>query len=157
VRPEFYRAIAERMSRHDALSIRRRTVRATAAQARDLDWLAQQDGEPHAGHDCFVFGRKLLEGVDFGRVCIGFPPVGQVLLAALSTLAASFAELTEERLTFHANDDRQWRDPRFEDYWQFNQNEARLVLERLIRTRPLSPLAVRVWENLQTAPAFAPE
>jgi hypothetical protein len=137
VHPDFYLALeAELDAGHQAFTIDRRTVHGGAD--RDLDWLVAQEGEPHGGHDCFVFERALLEGVSFHGVCIGFPPVGRVLLAALSSRARGFTILEGRRLTFHIDNAKQWQSARYQDYWRHNQREALRALDDL---GPLSPLA----------------
>lgn len=146
VHPDFYLAIAgERAQGRDAFSINRRTVSLVVS---DLDALLADPGEPHAGHDCFVFARELLEQVDFRGVCIGFPPVGRVLLAALSTRARDFATLTDRFLTFHAQDRKQWQGERYQDYWRHNQREALAVIDALAESGPLSPLALELRQEI---------
>jgi len=150
LRTDFYRELARLSDEHDAFTINRRTIPATPEQARDLAWLRAQPGEPHWGHDCFVFRRELAAEMDLGAVCVGFPPVGQLLVAVLSTLAARFRVHEGLSLTFHANDERSWCDPRFDDYLVHNSRAALSALDRLERKKPLSPLAEKVRANIAT-------
>jgi hypothetical protein len=152
---DFYRQLARLGEEADAFTINRRTVAATPEQARDLEWLRAQPGEPHWGHDCFVFHRRLVEGVDLGTVCIGFPPVGQLLLAVLSTLAPRFRVHDQLHLTFHVNDDRSWCDPRYDDYLAHNCAEALAALDRVAQKRRLSPLAEEARANIAGHRSFA--
>ncbi len=117
LKADFYPTVAALIATRDALVINRRTVHATPEQARDLDWLAQQPGEQHPGWDCFVFRRPLLHGFDFQQLVLGAIPIGQALLAVVSTLAAPRFELFEElSLTFHINDDQVWHDPALDPF-----------------------------------------
>jgi hypothetical protein len=150
VHPDFYLRVSEILSRGlDAVSINRRTVEWQRTEPPGLDWLAVQPGAPHAGHDCFVFRRGLLENVDFNNVCVGFPPVGAVLVAALSTATPRFRILEHERLTFHLNEDRPWRNPSFQEYWSHNRSAGELAIQNIARRfGSLSPLAVELRDRV---------
>jgi hypothetical protein len=142
---DFYRAVdAEVAAGAEALVINRRTIEAPAHPVT-LDWLSAQAGEPHPGYDCFVWRRGLLEDVSFHGVCIGFPPIGRVLVAALSSQTDAFRLLTDRRLTFHIGDDKRWQSERYLDYWRYNQQQALLVLDGLPR---LSSLALALRDEI---------
>jgi amino acid adenylation domain-containing protein len=143
LQPRFYVEVSELLKQgYDAISLTRRTVMATPDQARDLEWLCQQKGEPHPGYDCFVFRRELLQGVDFHELCIGFPPIGMTLMAVLSTRARRFRFYEDQFLTFHINDDRSWRTPRLDAFWHHNRAAAlRTLAELEAGDRPLSEFA----------------
>lgn len=143
---EFYASVAALMrGRLDAAVINRRTIVATREQAANLDWLYSQPGERHPGWDCFVFRRALVEGFDFRALCIGAVPVGQTILAVISTLADRFELLEDASLTFHVNDDRAWRSPAHDQFHRHNFKEAQVILQSLeARHRQLSPYAARL-------------
>jgi hypothetical protein len=144
VAPEFYARAIAWSGELDAFTINRRTVPAPL----ELDRLPE--GLPHPGHDCFVFRAGLLDGVDFGSLCVGFPPVGAVLAAVLSMAAPRFRILADERLTFHEGDQRDWRDDRFADYWEHNRREGAQVIERAAKRFGLSRLAEEVSAEVLT-------
>lgn len=146
----FYMTIARMIDDGlEACTVTRRTVMASEEQARDLEWLYRQEGEPHIGHDCFVFRRHVLEDVDFHALCIGFPPVGRVLVAALSTRASQFEIRNDLHLTFHLNDIKTWEDPRFNDFWNHNRRSALRTLEGLAARQALSPLAREIAHSIE--------
>jgi len=144
VHPDFYLAIdAEVAAGRQAFSINRRTVHGGAG--RPLDWVLAQAGEPHGGHDCFVFERAVLEGFDFHGVCIGFPPVGRVMLAAMSSRGRGFATLEDRSLTFHVDNAKVWQSLRYQDYWLHNQREGLRAIDGL---QPRSPLAQALRDEI---------
>lgn len=155
LQPHFYQEVArlwEDGAR--ALVINRRTVMATREQARDLDWLLAQPGEPHRGYDCFVFDRRLLSGFDFHRLLIGAAGFGRTVVAVLSSLDPGFRLVTDARLTFHLNDEMIWRNDALLDYWAFNLAEGRRILDNLrLRLGALSPLAEELYQK--TPPRLA--
>jgi hypothetical protein len=147
----FYERAAQLMDGRDAIVINRRTVMATPAQARDLEWLSAQPGAKHPGWDCFLFRRALLAGFDFQRLVLGALPIGQALLAVISTLAGGARfELHEElALTFHINDDQVWHDPRLDPFHAFNFRESwRLLAALEARGLALSPHATRLKHRI---------
>jgi hypothetical protein len=146
LKPEFYVSVAKLIERGvDAAVINRRTVTAGAEQARDLDWLYRQAGEKQPGWDCFLFRNSLLAGFDFHALCIGALPVGQVLLAVLSTLAQRFELLEDAGLTFHLNDDQAWANPLHDQFHRHNFQQAHKILRSLeARGCGLSSFAARL-------------
>jgi hypothetical protein len=126
-----------------AFSINRRTVDGDGA----LESLLAQEGRPHPGHDCFVFEPSLLDGLDFGTLCLGVPPVGAALVAALASRAEEFRVLDGERITFHRGDDRHWRDTALDDYWQHNRAAARTLVAQLSPSRYSVELERRLAKN----------
>jgi hypothetical protein len=156
---EFYVAVAALMDGArgrglDAAVINRRTVHATVEQASDLEWLYRQPGDKHPGWDCFVFRRALLQGFDFHALCIGAVPVGQALLAALSTLAERCELYEDEALTFHVNDDRVWQSPANQPFQAHNFREAQKIVDALEARRPLSRYAEQLKRRLREEPAL---
>jgi hypothetical protein len=138
--PDFYLALdAELEAGRQAFSINRRTVHDGAG--RPLEWVLAQAGEPHGGHDCFVFERAVLQDIDFHGLCIGFPPIGRVMLAAMSTRGRGFATLDDRMLTFHVDNAKVWQSRRYQDYWLHNQREGLRAIDGLAARTPLSPLA----------------
>jgi hypothetical protein len=136
LQPDFYVRAVERLGTLDACSITRRTVPLDVASRltkNELAEWARRDGLAHPGHDCFVFRRALLDGVDLGAMCIGFPPFGRALVAILSMRArpGRFAVLEEERTTYHVGDTKPWQHDRYLDYWLHNRGEATLAIDRV--------------------------
>lgn len=151
LQPDFYvRSALLLSSGLDACSITRRTVPVevdSRLTRNELgDW-ARLHGEPHPGHDCFVLRRHLLDGVDLGAMCIGFPPFGRALVAILSTTAGAdrFAVLDDERTTYHVGDSKTWQHDRYHDYWLHNRAEALMAIDRVSAMRGgLSPIAAEI-------------
>jgi hypothetical protein len=150
LQPDFYVRAVERLRTLDACSITRRTVPADVASRlteNELAAWARAHGEPHPGHDCFVLRRRLLDDVDLGAMCIGFPPFGRALVAILSTMAGAerFAVLEDERTTYHVGDSKTWQDDRYHDYWIHNRREALAAMDRVAAASGgLSPMGAEI-------------
>jgi hypothetical protein len=130
--PSFYLAVAALIDRgHDAFVINRRTIPATYSEVADLPLMYAEAGEPHPGHDCFVFRRDRYPEFDLGNVCVGAPHVGQVLLWNLLLTGERFTEFRDLHLTFHIGDDKKWKQGHNQSYWTFNRGQAEAVLSRL--------------------------
>ena len=63
-------------------------------------------GEPHPGHDCFVFKRSLFPKFKLGTACIGAGRFGKVLITNLICHSDKFKVFKDKHLTFHLGDDR---------------------------------------------------
>lgn len=132
VQPQFYRAVAELVnSGIDAGSITRRTVPSPPTQVNPLVWASMQEGDRHAGHDCLFFAAHLLTGVDVGRVTLGAGNVMRPLLASLFMRAERFEVFTHLHLTFHIDDEQDWKQDSYTPNYLFNSQETVDALLRL--------------------------
>jgi hypothetical protein len=130
--PYFYLTIHSIISQgYDAFVINRRTIPDTYRQVNEIYLMYAQIGESHIGHDCFVFKREVYPGFKLGNVCIGIRLVGRVLLWNLVAYSRRFKEFKNLHLTFHLGQNKPWKNPGLKDYYDFNKNEARKVLQSL--------------------------
>lgn len=130
--PDFYLRVNELIEQgFDTLVINRRTIPDRYTDPADLPLMYAEPGEQHPGHDCFVFPRILYVMFDVGRVCIGVPPVGRVLIWNLVLFGKRFHEFKDLHLTFHVGNDKVWKQRENERDADFNKTEAHAVLERL--------------------------
>lgn len=138
---DFYVRVSELAAEgRGAFVINRRTVKATPEQARDLNWLQSQEGEPHPGMDCFVFNRQVLDELRLWNVCVGMPGYSGMFGAVLSMHGENFEVFEDLKLTFHVNDSRTWDDPRFADYKLHNLEESLKTAIVLKMSHPGTPL-----------------
>jgi hypothetical protein len=84
----------------------------------------------HSGFDCFVFKRSSFDGMNFGNVFIGVPPVGQVVLGQVEQTANNFYHINNSEdsidypATFHLGSDMAWAGDRennrmaFKSLWE---------------------------------------
>ncbi len=132
LQPHFYLALDRLFQQgHDALVINRRTIPAAFSGPADLPLMWAQLGEPHIGHDCFVFRSAQYPDFRLGDVCIGTRRVGRVLLWNLFAHARSFRELKDAHLTFHIGAEKPWKKPEFSEYDEHNHRQALAVLRAL--------------------------
>lgn len=130
--PYFYTAVSQLInSGHDALVINRRTIEKEPSDPSDIMLMWSQAGEPHPGHDCFVFSRDMLARLNLGNVCLGINWVGRVLLWNLMLHSDNFRLFTDLHLTFHLGDDKAWKDNSLGDYVAHNKSQALTALECL--------------------------
>jgi hypothetical protein len=130
--PFFYRAVAELITQgYDAFVINRRTIPATYQQPDQLPLMYAEIGQPHPGHDCFVFPRAAYPAYQLGRVCLGTLWVGKVMLWNMACHAEKFAEFTDLHLTFHLGNQEVWKQERYADEAAFNRHEAAQVADQL--------------------------
>lgn len=133
--PYFYEAVTMLIEQgHDAVVINRRTIPDTYREPSQLPLMYAEAGQPHPGHDCFVFRREWYPDFRLENVCIGVNWVGRVLLWNLCLHAKQFKEFTDLHLTFHIGNDKVWKDAEYDDYRAFNAGEAKAVLEDLTET-----------------------
>jgi len=130
--PSFYLTVARLIEDgHDAFVINRRTIADTYTSPAELPLMYADVGEPHPGHDCFVFPREAYPRFRLGRVCLGLPPVGRALLLNLAAFAQNVKVFKELHVTFHIGDDQAWSADRFRDLRDFNRAEVVAVLRVL--------------------------
>lgn len=132
VMPAFYTALARLLERGvDASVVNRRMIADRYGGVEDLPLMFAAVGSPHPGRDCFVFRASIVEHLDVGDVAVGADWVGRVLTWNLALRARRFVWLTDAHLTFHLGDDRAWEQPRFDEYAEFNRQQAVEVRRRL--------------------------
>ncbi len=126
--PHFYLCVSKIInSGCDAFTINRRTIPGHFNSIGELPQMYSTMGNPHAGHDCFVFHRELLNKFELSDVCIGINWVGAVLIANLMVHANRFELFNDVHMTFHIGDEMTWKDDRNEEYRIFNRKQARKV------------------------------
>jgi hypothetical protein len=131
--PHFYATVAALIGEgYDAFVINRRTIPAHYTSPAQLPLMYAEVGDPHPGHDCFVFNRSAYEKYVLGNVCIGIDLVGRVLLWNLCAHSRRFREFTDLHLTFHIGNTKAWKNPEFADYRAFNAREAGTALAKLL-------------------------
>jgi hypothetical protein len=122
--PHFYLTVAYMIEQgYDALVINRRNIPKIYTQIQDLPLMYSEIGKPQGGHDCFIFRRSVYPNYDLGTACIGAAKVGKVILLNLIYHAANFIEHNDLHLTFHLGNDRFWKSPGLEDYFEHNESE----------------------------------
>lgn len=132
VQPAFYRVLAELIRQgYDVLTVNRRTLDVDRESRAFTPLFMADRGKDHAGFDCFVFPRDMLDRFVRSDSCCGAGMVMRSLLFNLVAHARRFLMLTQAQLTYHLGDDRFWADPAFADYVEFNTRAARAVVAAL--------------------------
>lgn len=103
VHPHFYLRVYqlvldERRPLRTAWSITRRQI--APRDFKDIQDILTASGEPHLGHDTFVFPREWLEKIDAAALVPGFSPWGGAFLAMLTHLGRAIV-LGDKKWTFH--------------------------------------------------------
>lgn len=133
LQPHFYAFVAAQIDRGlDYFVIHRRTISRRWTDASELPNMYAELGEDHPGTDCFVFHRRLLDGLDVGEVCLGARHVAAVLSSALLANATNWATFERQHLTFHLGDDRRWDDESQDAYGLHNARQSAEVTARLL-------------------------
>ena len=70
------------------------------------------------------------------NACIGGDFVARSLLYNMIANSKHMLMLRQAHLTFHIGDEREWSDPRFKDYREFNVKQAINVLMSLTERNP---------------------
>ncbi|MBX3010666.1 MAG: hypothetical protein KF832_04130 [Caldilineaceae bacterium] len=129
LQPHFYLAVDQLLAQgYDALIINRRTISATFQQVAEIPLMYAQVGEPHPGHDCFIFKRAVYTRYQLGDICIGASRVGAALALNLVYHAEHFQEFTDLHLTFHLGNKQAWRLASVQDYRHHNDAQYHRIL-----------------------------
>ncbi len=105
--PHFYLAVNDIIELgYDSFVINRRTISGRYRNVAELSFMYAEIGEPHIGHDCFIFRRDAYSDFKLGDACIGGGRVDKVLLLNLICNSNKFEEFTDLHLTFHIGDAR---------------------------------------------------
>ena len=149
--PHFYVSVAALLAEgYDAFVINRRTVAKAFARIDELPLMYAEVGEPHAGHDCFIWRRDAYPRYELEHVCIGTIGVGKAIVVNQLCTASRWQEFTDLHLTFHLGADRAWLADDQDDYRAFNVGELRKIVAAC-RERgrlPTHPLVERFTRNL---------
>jgi len=131
--PHFYITINKLFDAgYDAFVINRRTITDDRYQSiEEIPRMYSELGEPHPGHDCFVFKRDVYPRYRIGTVCIGINWVGRALIYNLACHAKNFKEFKRKHLTFHIGNDKIWKRGEYTDYVAHNKSETLRVLAEL--------------------------
>jgi hypothetical protein len=133
LQPHFYQTVSRFLIEgHRAFTINRRIISEDYDKLDQLPLMHADSGEPHRGWDCFVFPRENVPLFHLGKVCLGAPLVGLVLLTNLIAFHDTFRQFPDEHLTFHIGDDRAWHGWR-NPYAAHNRREALNLLTDLDR------------------------
>lgn len=90
-------------------------------------------GNPHAGHDCFVFRRDIYPKMEIGEIIMGTPWSETTLITNMIAYSDNFTEYKNAHATFHLGDRRIWIGKDYNDYRILNTNEFARVLKKLSR------------------------
>ncbi|MFQ5632930.1 MAG: hypothetical protein ACE5I1_29525, partial [bacterium] len=81
LQPHFYMTVDSMIENGlDAIVINRRTIPGTYRRVAEIPLMYAEVGKKHEGHDCFIFRRDVYPRFQLGKVCIGAPMIGRVLL-----------------------------------------------------------------------------
>ncbi len=132
--PHFYVAVNQMIeASYDAFVINRRTISSKYQSIDEIPLMYVEIGEPHEGHDCFVFKRDVYPKYKLGATYIGIPWVGRVLIWNLVCHAMNFMEFKDKHLTFHIGNELRWERDDSCDYVAHNKGEASRILTELER------------------------
>lgn len=136
--PSFYLSITNIINQgYDAFSINRRTIDDKYQQVAEIPLMYAELGEPHGGHDCFVFKRSLYPNFQLGLTCIGIQFIGLSMMVNCICNAQKFRHFKDLHLTFHIGNDRKWKGNEFDDYRIHNANNLRQALEFFLAKQEL--------------------
>jgi len=132
--PHFYVAVDKIVDTgYDAFVINRRTISDRYRTVDELPLMYAEVGEPHEGHDCFVFRRDAYPRFRLGLICYGMPWEGRAFIWNVVCHAKRFREFTDSHLTFHIGSALGWLKPEYADYFAHNQTEALKIMAELER------------------------
>ena len=135
--PHFYASVAGLVAHgFDAITINRRTIAEHKRELGNLNKMYGEFGHTHSGYDCFVFPLAHFERYVSSKAFIGGDFVARSLLYNMIANSKNMLMLRQAHLTFHIGDEREWRDPKFKDYRDFNVKQAISVLVSLTKRNP---------------------
>ncbi|NES71726.1 MAG: hypothetical protein F6K24_44265 [Okeania sp. SIO2D1] len=132
LQPYFYTDVAKFIEQgYDSFVINRRTISDSYKSVADIPLIYAEKGQPHPGHDCFVFKRSLYPKLNLGLVCIGTIWIGKCIYINCLLNSDKFAQFKDLYLTFHVGKDGSWRRNRekFKDYTLHNSQEMIKIME----------------------------
>lgn len=129
LQPYFYRVLAELIGQGwDVLSVNRRTLDVEPGQRGFNPLFLAEPGKEHGGFDCFVFPASMAAQFARTQSCCGVGYVMRSLMFNLVALAPRYLMLTGAHLSFHLGDDRKWQVSAYDEYLDFNLDQARAVI-----------------------------
>lgn len=127
--PHFYVSLSQLLQQYDAFVVNRRTISKQYDTPAELPLMYAEVGQPHRGHDCFIFSRTAYPSYRLDHVCVGISLVGMALLVNLISNAAHFRQFKDFHLTFHLGNDAQWRSDKFDDYTLHNLQAVNRIVD----------------------------
>jgi len=122
VLPHFYVLVRKIIEQgYDAFAINRRTISDRWQSPEELPFMYSDIGDPHPGHDCFVFKRSVYPKYILENLCIGTEWIARTLLTSVACNAEKYYEFKDLHATFHIGDTRVWRTERYLDYSAHNK------------------------------------
>lgn len=95
---------------------------------KDLSILYKEKGVKHAGKDCFIMKRSVLEKINLNLMFTGYPPWGFTLHKLLKKVCPKTTLFENEHLTFHLGDDRIWKKSKTSKLREKNKAIAKKLL-----------------------------
>jgi hypothetical protein len=136
LQPYFYETVVRLIeSGYDGFVINRRTIDKKFNSFAQIPLMMAQTGEPHPGHDCFIFKRELYPRLILGDACVGVVFIGKILAWNLALFSDNFHEFCNLHATFHIGNDKIWADTELSDYQNFNHLQAKSVLKELLKQK----------------------
>jgi len=135
--PHFYDALAG-LAAHgfDAMTINRRTIPEHVCELGSLAKMYGEFGRSHQGYDCFVFPLAQFDRYVRSNAFVGGDFVARSLLYNMVANSTQMVMLRKAHMTFHVGDEREWSDPRFKDYRDYNMRQAIAIIMTLIERDP---------------------
>ena len=135
--PHFYRSVASLVAHgFDAMTINRRTIPDHLREPGSLSRMYAEFGESHPGYDCFVFPLAHFDRFVRSDAFIGGDFVARNLLYNMVAASTNMLMLRQAHLTFHVGNEKQWQDPRYKDYRDFNMRQAIGIILTIIDRDP---------------------
>lgn len=130
--PHFYIAVDKLIDEgYDAFVINRRTISDEYKSIDEIPLMYFEPGEPHPGHDCFIFRREDYPLYRLANLCLGINWVGRALILNLACHAKNFKEFKDKHLTFHIGNEQIWKSDQNSDYVTYNKSEILIILSEL--------------------------
>ena len=135
--PHFYASLAGLVAHgFEAMTINRRTIPSHPREPDSLAKMYAEFGKSHPGYDCFVFPLAHFKRYVRSDACVGGDFVARSLVYNMVANSRAMLMLRTAHLTFHVGDVREWSDPRFKDYRDFNMRQAIDVIMSLGKRDP---------------------
>ncbi len=132
--PHFYLLVKYLIEEgNNTFCINKRIMPEYLNKIKDLPVLWSLTGNPHNGHDCFVFKRDAWPKMDLGDVCMGTPWSEGTIIASMVSTDPSFKVYKTANATFHIGDNRTWLKQELNDYRFHNANETARIIQRYVK------------------------
>jgi len=155
LQPYFYEVVFNLIeSGFDGFVINRRTIDKSFNSIEQLSLMMAQTGDPHPGHDCFVFRRDLYPRFVLEDACVGVVFIGKILIWNLAIFSENFFEFKDLHATFHIGNDQIWSDSVLDDFKNYNHLQAMNVLNKLLKKQPNTIEILQKFDVLKPQYAF---